>query len=94
MRKIGIIDENLITFSSNLGTGDGKLGGEAWSPTETDLQPSVTISFPNRARVTSIMVQGGSNGFVQQFHIGIKETPEEFQYIKNINHEKMVILFC
>ena len=91
MRKEGIIDDKLITFSSNQNTANTKLNGEPWSPETTDSQPFVSISFPTKARVTAIQVQGGPDGYVENFEIEFKDSPGDFKFIRSsVNNEIMV----
>jgi hypothetical protein len=40
--------------------------------------------------VIAIKVQGGPDGYIEKFQIGFKETPEEFQYIRDTNNKIVV----
>jgi hypothetical protein len=55
-----------------------------------DTKPHVLINFPTKARVIAIKVQGGPDGYIEKFQIGFKETPEEFQYIRDTNNKIVV----
>ena len=90
MRKVGTIENNQIVYSSSSVESSEIDGSVAWSPETGDTKPHVLINFPTKARVIAIKVQGGPDGYIEKFQIGFKETPEEFQYIKDTNHKIVV----
>ena len=90
MRKVGTIENNQIVYSSSSVESSEIDGSVAWSPETGDIRPHVLINFPTKARVIAIKVQGGPNGHSEKFQIGFKETPEEFQYIRDTNNKIVV----
>lgn len=90
MRKVGIIENNQIIYSSSPVKSSEINGSVAWSPEAGDAKPHVLINFPTKARVIAIKVQGGPDGYIEEFQMGFMETPEEFQYIKDTKDQIIV----
>jgi len=90
MRKVGTIENNQIVYSSSPVESSEIDGSVAWSPEAGDPKPHVLINFPTKARVIAIKVQGGPDGYIEKFQIGFRETPEEFQYIRDTDDQNVV----
>ena len=63
----GDISSTQITVSS--GNGEGRLNGNAWKPASSDVNPSITLSFPNKIRLDKITLTGSSKKYYQSVAI-------------------------
>ncbi len=71
-----IPDDSIVPSSTEPGKdpSDIRLNGpDAWSPDESDTNPSITIELSQPTRVTGIIIQGGGpnnpNEYVTQFEV-------------------------